>query len=481
MVQYDRINLIAGGIRAAMYKRIAKSFSILVAVCILVISVNGKGMAAAAFKDVPDKYSSEVYFLVERQIITGYPDGTFKPKADVSRDEAVTMVGRAIGLNGENRQTSFKDVKKESFASGYIQSALESKIILNTNDSFRPKEKMTRGEMALALVNAFKLTDTSSATFSDISSDGPLAHAIDLIVTSGIANGYPDGTFKPENPITRAEFSLLIARGLEPSYRVSSTDMTPTGERVVTADELNVRSGPGTEFDVVEVLPHGAQVLTYFERGDWQYITYNGVAGYVHKAYLLDMNAPNVPDTQKIIAIDAGHGGKDPGAMANGLQEKEVTLAIALKVQHILEQKGIQVVMTRKDDTYLTLDERVKVAQNAKADTFVSIHINSNNSSIPNGTETYYSKASLNSRAENSKQLATFIQDRLYKAIGTTDRKVKEGQFYVIHKNPLPSVLIETGFVSNAEDAMKLASEEYRNLAAEAISLGILDYYQWKK
>ncbi|KAB2336752.1 SH3 domain-containing protein [Cytobacillus depressus] len=456
-----------------MFKKVRYQVCILVAVCIMVISMGGKGLAAT-FKDVPDKYSSEIYYLVDRQIITGYPDGTFKPKANVTRDEAITMVGRAIKLNGEKRATSFKDVKVDSYASGYIQSAVE-RGILSAEANFRPKDKMTRGEMALWLEKAFQLTETSNTFFSDIPTSGSLQQAIDRIVTEGIANGYPDGTFKPNNAITREEFSLLIARAIDPAFRVSS-NLTPSGKRVVTADSLNVRSGPGTDYAVLGALPLGTTLTIYYASGDWVYMSYGNLTGFVHRAYLKDPSQA----AKRVIAIDAGHGGKDPGAMGNGLQEKEITLSIALKVQKILEQKGVQVVMTRKDDTYLTLDERVNVATRANADTFVSIHVNSNTSSSPSGTETYFSTAAV-SRAEQSKQLATFIQNRLYQALGTANRGVKNANFYVIYQNPLPSVLIETGFISNAAEAKKLGSDQYRNLAAEAISLGILDYYNWKE
>ena len=118
-------------------------------------------------------------------------------------------------------------------------------------------------------------------------------------------------------------------------------------------------------------------------------------------------------------------------------------------------------------------------AVNANADAFVSIHANSSTARDANGTETYYSTAA--TRAEDSKQLATFIQNRLYPALGTKNRGVKTADFHVIYKTPLPATLVELGFISNSSDASKLASDYYRNKAAEAIALGIQDYYNWKK
>jgi len=133
--------------------------------------------------------------------------------------------------------------------------------------------------------------------------------------------------------------------------------------------------------------------------------------------------------------------------------------------------------MTRRDDTYPTLSERVNIAVNSNADAFVSIHANSATPTA-SGTETYYSTAA--TRAEESKQLATFIQNRLYPALGTRDRGVKIANYQVIYKTPLPATLVELGFISNSSDSSKLASDYYRNKAAEAIALGIEDYYNWK-
>ena len=123
------------------------------------------------------------------------------------------------------------------------------------------------------------------------------------------------------------------------------------------------------------------------------------------------------------IAIDAGHGGTDPGAIGvNGLIEKELNLNVALKVEKLLKQEGITVVMTRRGDSRPSLSQRVNIAVNGKADAFVSIHGNSFNTK-GYGTETWISTAS--TRADDSRKLATYIQERLYKALGTKNRGVK--------------------------------------------------------
>lgn len=453
--------------------------------------MNSNEAAASSLKDIPTRSSSEINYLLSNEIIKGYPDGLFHPKNSVTREEAVTMVGRAIGLDGTNRKTSFSDVKEKSFGSGFIQSALEEEMIPK-GSTFRPKASMTRGEMALLLEKAFPLTeleiatDTSKKKFSDISSSGELADAIHRIATAGLASGYPDGTFQPKGNMTREEFSLFVARGLNENYRIANVEQPSNKDdanaeetkkafvNVDASDTLNVRSGPSTDYSIVGSFKAGTEVSIDRFEGEWAKVKSGNVTGYVNSYYLI------IPSDgkDKTVVIDPGHGGSDPGAIGvGGLQEKELNLDVALKVESLLKQMGIEVVMTRRDDSFPSLGQRVEIARKSKATAFVSIHGNSATPSAA-GTETYYSMAS--TRADSSKQLATFIQKRLYPALGTKDRGVREGKFYVIHKNPLPSALVELGFISNSGDARKLASDEYRKKAAEAIALGIHDYYKWK-
>ena len=368
---------------------------------------------AATLNDIPADYASEINYLLDRSVIIGYPGGYFYPDKNVTRAEAATIIGRAIDLDGTQRETSFPDVGKESYASGYIQSAVENGIITgHDNHTFRPEDPITRGHMAFLLQRAFSLTGEGSIKFKDVTRTDAQTAAINLIASAGLTNGYPDGTYKPDLPITRVQYALFVARGLNQDFRVS----------VVTQPVVS----------------------------------------------------------KPIIALDPGHGGTDPGAIGNGLYESEINLSVALKVEKLLNQKGIQVVMTRRDDRTLGLTtDRVPVGVNANADAFVSIHANSNGTdTTANGTETYYSTAS--TRANDSKQLAIFIQNRLYPALDTRNRGVKTAGFWVIDKNPLPAVLVELGFIRNPSDSRKLASDTYRNKAAEAIALGIQDYLKWK-
>ncbi|MBT2703819.1 N-acetylmuramoyl-L-alanine amidase [Chryseobacterium sp. ISL-80] len=174
------------------------------------------------------------------------------------------------------------------------------------------------------------------------------------------------------------------------------------------------------------------------------------------------------------IVLDPGHGGTDPGAAGYSLVEKEIVLDIAKRVNSKLSNSLSKVVMTRQTDTYLSLDQRVKTAEKSGADAFVSFHVNSYTSGSANGTETWYDSTYASA---SSKKLAEEIQTELVKAMGTRDRGVKEGGFYVIRNSKMPSVLVEIAFISNSTDASKLASNTYRQKAADAIYKGIMNYY----
>ncbi|RWZ59075.1 N-acetylmuramoyl-L-alanine amidase [Halobacillus fulvus] len=434
--------------------------------------------SASSLSDVPDRSSDEINYLIGKGIIQGYPGGTFKPFVSVSRQEAATMVGRALKLNGTKRTTVFPDVDRNSYASGYIQSAYEKGIITGyPSGTYKPQNNITRGEMAYLVSKAFNLTETSGNQFSDVPDSGSLSQAIDKVSTARIAQGYPSGTYKPNRTITREEFSVMMARALNPEYKVDGE--TSSGkEYIVSTGVLNVRSGPSTSYSLIGKLYEGAVVKVSSISGSWGKITYNGQTAYIHTDYIKEKG---ITSDTPLIAIDAGHGDHDGGAAANGLTEKEVNLDVAKRVQGYLKNNtNIGVVMTRTDDSFLELDERVDFAVQNGADTFVSIHANASIYDSANGTETFYSSAALSDRAYKSKKLAEFIQARLVVALNTRDRGVKEAPFRVINATPLPSALVELGFLTNDSDASKLGSSYYRDRAAKAIYLGIQDYYNWK-
>ncbi|GEK57733.1 hypothetical protein CHL76_01380 [Marinococcus halophilus] len=173
----------------------------------------------------------------------------------------------------------------------------------------------------------------------------------------------------------------------------------------------------------------------------------------------------------KTIVLDAGHGGSDPGAVANGLREKDINLETTKYLASKLRAAGANVVMTRESDKYLTLSQRSSIGNRANADAFISVHTNAGGG---NGIETYwYSKYE---RAE-SKELAEEIQAGMIRATSGRDRGVKQGNFHVIRETKVPSVLVELGFIDNSTEASYLKQSSYREKLAEGIYQGTNSYF----
>ncbi|WP_037289154.1 N-acetylmuramoyl-L-alanine amidase [Saccharibacillus sacchari] len=215
--------------------------------------------------------------------------------------------------------------------------------------------------------------------------------------------------------------------------------------------------------------PNTVQVVIDLKSANTYKLSKEGTSVFVA---LDKVTAPNTNvggNGKKVIVIDAGHGNHDPGAVGNGIREKDINLGIALKVEAILKKNAnVDIVMTRSDDTFLELKERVRVAKNVNADVFISIHNNSG-SSAATGTETYYQR-------ESSKSLATTLHKYILQATGFKDRKVQYGNFHVIRETDMPAALLEIGFVSHAGDAAQLKNEAFQQKVAEAISKGLLEY-----
>ncbi|MCE5286956.1 MAG: N-acetylmuramoyl-L-alanine amidase [Pelosinus sp.] len=185
----------------------------------------------------------------------------------------------------------------------------------------------------------------------------------------------------------------------------------------------------------------------------------------------------------KIVCIDSGHGGSDPGACGNDLRECDITLDVAQKVKGYLEDVGYQVVMTRDTDADVAypdasaseeLQARCDVSDNANADICVSIHCNSAGSDAALGTETFYCLGSV-----KGGKLAQFINNQITDALGTVDRGIKDNPLYITRHTDAVAALAELAFISNSDDAALLANEAKRLEFAAAVARGITDYFTW--
>ena len=180
-----------------------------------------------------------------------------------------------------------------------------------------------------------------------------------------------------------------------------------------------------------------------------------------------------------MLLLDAGHGGSDPGASGNGLKEKNLTLTIMQKVANYLDGSGIKVYVTRNSDTYPTNSSRAQSA-NAIADAMVSIHMNSG-SAVANGTEVLYKNHSNDTGSKlTSLKLAQLIQNSIVSATGNTNRGTKlRTDLLILNTTTVPAVIVETVFISNPGDALKISQEDYQNKVAKAIADAIEEAFTY--
>lgn len=190
----------------------------------------------------------------------------------------------------------------------------------------------------------------------------------------------------------------------------------------------------------------------------------------------------------RLVVIDPGHGGPDPGAVAtDGTLEKDIVLNIAKYLQSLLNQAAVYTILTREGDdsprlgpgrNFLSrkrqdLMERAGMANQARADLFISIHCNSFPQSIWSGAQTFYYPGQ-----DESKKLAIAVQAELIKRLGPNRRQANAGDYRVLKDTHMPAVVVEVGFLSNPREARLLADPSYQRKVAEAIYWGIIRYYR---
>jgi N-acetylmuramoyl-L-alanine amidase len=231
--------------------------------------------------------------------------------------------------------------------------------------------------------------------------------------------------------------------------------------------------------------------------------------------------APGATSPRAVIVIDAGHGGKDPGAIGRKVQEKSVTLAVALKLGELISgnMDDVKVIYTRDSDEFIELYQRAALANRNKADLFISIHCNANKNKTLRGAETYimglhrstanlevakFENASIllesdynkeyegfdpnsdesyiifslyqNSNLDLSTRLAASIQVQMSERVGLADRGVRQAGFLVLYKTTMPSVLAEIGYLSNGEEEAFLTSPKGQDYIASALYRAVREY-----
>lgn len=228
-----------------------------------------------------------------------------------------------------------------------------------------------------------------------------------------------------------------------------------------------IRTTPSTKSAPVTTYSAGTLIHYKTFNNHWnEVISVNGrsVSGFIHKNHI---------GNQKVVFIDAGHGGPDSGAVGNGLREKDITLDISKLVRDKLEAAGYTVVMSRTGDTFPSLSDRTNQANSVGADIFVSIHVNAGGGT---GIETWM--MSSGPESAKSKTLAENIQKEMYDQTKANNRGVKDGNLHVNRESKMPSALVEVGFIDTKSDADKLKQSSYKNKLATGIVNGIKKYFQ---
>ena len=242
--------------------------------------------------------------------------------------------------------------------------------------------------------------------------------------------------------------------------------------------DTNVRSGPGTTYDIVGRVQAGERYAIVKKEEDWFRIKLkDGSTGYIAGWLVSADGTENVVKgnelVDKVIVVDAGHGGDDNGATGSSFStlEKTINLQVALLLKNKLEAAGAKVIMTRSDDRKLTLQDRVDVAVNNNADIFVSIHHNTHPNSLTNGTIVFYYNQG------KSSQLASLVQSEIVRSTTYKDLNARYGNYFVLRENPVVSILAEIGFLSNYQEELRLRSSKQQELAADGLYKGILRYF----
>lgn len=280
--------------------------------------------------------------------------------------------------------------------------------------------------------------------------DSPIVHAVDrdnskFDVYIYNMSKYSEDRFKSTfagTPFAKAQLTLLPKVGLKISIPLEQDSIVNT---YLGGDgrTLKVKIKEPKKKAVVAVIPPVASIVSPKPTGSGK----------------------------KKIVIDAGHGGSDSGAIGGGIYEKDITLDVSERVRDILAKQGFIVQMTRANDSYVSLQDRVAISEKFNPDIFVSIHVNSSVRPEIKGVETHYYH-------QESMALAQTVHSSFASAVNSPNRGLFKSKFYVINHTTAPSILVEIGFISNNAERAELVSEKRKQATAKAIADGVQEYFK---
>ncbi|MGP4073400.1 N-acetylmuramoyl-L-alanine amidase [Piscibacillus sp. B03] len=251
----------------------------------------------------------------------------------------------------------------------------------------------------------------------------------------------------------------------------------------VNVENAHIRSGSSVEHSVVGYAQFGDTFYLLDSENDWHKIKLEDEkvdAGWIASFLTerVDEEEVSEEEVEQLVegafdnievVLDIGHGGKDGGAVSGGILEKDLLLDTGLAVAEKLEEAGISVTLTRDEDQYVSLDDRVEISRKQDPDVFISLHYDSYHDSSVNGTTVFY---------HQDKELAESFKNAMSEHTSLKSRDSKKALYKVLTNNQAPSVLMELGFVTNANDLSIIQTEEYYDQVAEAIKHGLMDYFE---
>lgn len=465
--------------------------------------------------EVPSYAVNAVATATQRRMVVNHPQvNELEPMVDITRAEMAALLYQALVALGQApaitspyivvpnmAAPSFADVQNH-WALGFIKGLASQGFISGFADgTFRPDGEMTRAQYAILLATVFNPTPKRAAiAFPDVPPNFWAAPAIQRVSQGGLLSGSNDGNFLPNQPVTRLQVFLSLANGLAlpagnddrlsfyrdgntiPVYARKAMASAMASRLVVNYPDRRVLhpNRPATRAEVAAIVYQATVTL--------------GRSPILLSPYIVEPNegkteptnpvpvpvpVPTPPSAaprphSRLIVLDPGHGGSDPGAIGiGGLREKDVVLPITVAIATLLQQQGFRVLLTRSDDRTLELNERTRIANQAKADLLVSIHGNSAGLDRPeiHGLETYHYPGS-----RPSQTLAATIHNHILKTVRVRDRRVREGNLFVLRHTTMPAVLVEVGFLTGQEDGPRLATPAYQRELARAIATGIAQY-----
>ncbi|SDO06334.1 SH3 domain-containing protein [Alkalicoccus daliensis] len=362
-----------------------------------------------------------------------------------------------------------KSGSREGFVHGsYV------KVSGNADSSSKKAEgssNVTKGEITASSLNVRSSASTSASIISSLKRGA----TVDLHEKSG--NWYK---IKVGNTWGYIHDSYVKTAGSGSANTApAESSKTTTGE--VTASSLNVRAEASTSAKITGSLTRGTRVEIHEKNNNWYTIKTNGSWGYVHASYVREVSA-NAGTTGsgtgslsgKTIFLDPGHGGKDPGAVAGNVYEKTITLSLSHKIKQKLEAEGARVVMSRADDRFISIGNRVTQANQSGANLFISVHTNAFPNAAASGAEVLYSAAG--KHPNDSRMLALELQSAIANGMNFRNRGTVNRSLQVLTGPNMPAVLIEPGFITNSGDLAKLVNEQDK-LAGEVVK-GLKNYYK---